>query len=319
MPVAQHRAYRNEKPAATSLQVFRLSSITALLLFWLVGAVAGSLDDVSQPPPGDPSAYSDPPANPVAAAAASSAESMPEANEGSLELTNGVYGDRSTVTTDNVLQPAQTSRKYPPTASPARCSAPSRSPSNCCCSKNSARKNSTRHPALPTDLPAAHPRPGPRPGPHIVARSSPNGNALEAFLNQPGLTPFPSQYANVLDRNPWKAQIEMFLNRNSVGSPAEGRPPGKGWSHQRWNEFYPQAAFKTAQAGARINQGLRDRKQLHGYSKGEFAPAACTTRPRTSPPPWAPPRASTPASTRRCRCRTTSRCGPSTAPSRPSC
>jgi hypothetical protein len=76
----------------------------------------------------------------------------------------------------------------------------------------------------------------------------------------------------VLDRNPWKAQIEMFLNRNSVGSPAEGRPPGKGWSHQRWNEFYPQAAFKTAQAGARINQGLRDRKQLHGYSKGEFGP-----------------------------------------------
>ena len=98
-----------KKPAATSLQVFRLSSVTALLLsFGLVGAVAGSLDDVSQPPPGDPSAYSDPPADPVAAAAALEAlKSMPEANEGSLELSNGVYGDRSTVTTDNVLQPAQ--------------------------------------------------------------------------------------------------------------------------------------------------------------------------------------------------------------------
>ena len=34
----------------------------------------------------------------------------------------------------------------------------------------------------------------------------------------------------------------------------------------------PQAAFKTAQAGARINQGLRDRRQLHNYAQGEFAP-----------------------------------------------
>jgi hypothetical protein len=51
----------------------------------------------------------------------------------------------------------------------------------------------------------------------------------------------------VLDRNPWKAQIEAFLNRQPVGSSAEGRPPGKGWSHQRWNEFYPQVDFKTVQ------------------------------------------------------------------------
>jgi FtsP/CotA-like multicopper oxidase with cupredoxin domain len=34
----------------------------------------------------------------------------------------------------------------------------------------------------------------------------------------------------------------------------------------------PQAFFKTAQAGARVNGGFRDAKQLHGYSVGEFAP-----------------------------------------------
>jgi len=61
--------------------------------------------------------------------------------------------------------------------------------------------------------------------------------AHEAFLQQPGRYPSATQYANTGERNPWKAQIELFLNRNSVGSPAEGRPPGKGWSHQRWNEF----------------------------------------------------------------------------------
>jgi hypothetical protein len=90
-------------------------------------------------------------------------------------------------------------------------------------------------------------------------------------MRQPGLTPFPSQYANVVDRNPWQAQIEYFLNRR-IGSSAEGRPPGKGWSHQRWNEFYPQMAYKTVQTGARVNSGWRDSHQMHGYAVGEFGP-----------------------------------------------
>ncbi|PMZ39715.1 hypothetical protein C1X25_34050, partial [Pseudomonas sp. GW247-3R2A] len=88
--------------------------------------------------------------------------------------------------------------------------------------------------------------------PTNAARSAPPSAALDAFMRQPGLTPFPSQYSNVVDRNPWQAQIEVFLNRH-IGSSAEGRPPGKGWSHQRWNEFYPQMAYKTVQTGARLN------------------------------------------------------------------
>ncbi|MEN9835272.1 MAG: hypothetical protein RL011_1465, partial [Pseudomonadota bacterium] len=35
---------------------------------------------------------------------------------------------------------------------------------------------------------------------------------------------------------------------------------------------FPVKSFKTAQVGARINRGLRDKKQLHGYAVGEFAP-----------------------------------------------
>jgi FtsP/CotA-like multicopper oxidase with cupredoxin domain len=116
-----------------------------------------------------------------------------------------------------------------------------------------------------TDIPFPPPVTGPAPeqDPDKVERSAPNGVALEKFLGQT-ITPFPTHFSNTLDANPWKAEIKNFLLRD-VRSPAEGRPPGEGWSHQRWNEFYPEVYFKTAQAGARVNNGLRDKKQMHGY------------------------------------------------------
>jgi manganese oxidase len=96
--------------------------------------------------------------------------------------------------------------------------------------------------------------------------------ALEAFLAQPGIAPYPTEFANTRDLNPWKAAIESFLGRPLTNPPAEGRPPGQGFAHQRWNEFYPQTFFKTMMTGARMNGGLRDSKQRHGYSVGEFGP-----------------------------------------------
>jgi hypothetical protein len=55
--------------------------------------------------------------------------------------------------------------------------------------------------------------------------------------------------------------------------PAGRRPSAReGWAHQRWNEFYPQDFFKTVQAGARVNGGIRDKQQLHQYKIGEFGP-----------------------------------------------
>lgn len=70
------------------------------------------------PPPTDPSAYTDQPDDPTAALL--ELNTMPEANEGSLELTDGAYGDRNTVGTDNVLPPAlQTSDKYPTNGKPS--------------------------------------------------------------------------------------------------------------------------------------------------------------------------------------------------------
>jgi len=104
----------------------------------------------------------------------------------------------------------------------------------------------------------------------MVASSAPAGVTLEAFLAQTGIAPFPTQFSNTVVQNPWRLEIEGFLGRQLKKPPAEGRPPGKGWAHQRFNEFYPQVFFKTAQAGARVNGGFRDSRQLHRYEVGEF-------------------------------------------------
>jgi FtsP/CotA-like multicopper oxidase with cupredoxin domain len=101
--------------------------------------------------------------------------------------------------------------------------------------------------------------------------SSPDGAKLEQFLNQ-NIWPVPTQAANDTAANPWKTQIETYVGRELVTPPAEGRPPGEGWSHQRWDEFTPENYFQTATSGARTNLGFRDAKQGHSYTKGEFGP-----------------------------------------------
>jgi FtsP/CotA-like multicopper oxidase with cupredoxin domain len=101
------------------------------------------------------------------------------------------------------------------------------------------------------------------------AQSTPDGDALDDFLAQ-RIWPNPTKFANDKDLNPWEPLIESFIGRELISPPAEGRPPGLGWSHQRWDEFIPEKYFQTAQAGARMNGGLRDKKQRHKYRKGEF-------------------------------------------------
>lgn len=103
------------------------------------------------------------------------------------------------------------------------------------------------------------------------AQSTPDGTALDGFLSQ-SIWPNPTKFSNIIDENPWKSLVEGFIGRSLEKPPAEGRPPGIGWSHQRWEEFKPKHYFQTAQSGARTNGGFRDDKQNHNYSVGEFAP-----------------------------------------------
>ena len=105
----------------------------------------------------------------------------------------------------------------------------------------------------------------------IDAQNGPDPVALDTFLAQ-DIWPYPTRQANTSDTNPWWSEIQTFLGTPLLNPPADGRPPGIWWSHQRYNEFYPQNYFQTAQAPARTNGGLRDDKQRHGYALGEFGP-----------------------------------------------
>lgn len=106
----------------------------------------------------------------------------------------------------------------------------------------------------------------------LSATAGPAEASIEAFLDQAGISPAPTEFANTTASNPWETSIESFLGRQLSTPPAEGRPPGKGWAHQRWNEFFPQVFYNTVQACARDNGGSRDNLQMHGYNAGEFAP-----------------------------------------------
>jgi FtsP/CotA-like multicopper oxidase with cupredoxin domain len=232
---------------------------------------ASPIDDEGQPPPSDPSAYHDEPAD--KAGALNAILTMPPANLDAFDLPAGVKGTRETPLKENVLPPAiQTSFNYPINGKPSPLyGALPFTQQLVLFEEFGPEKLDPTTPAAQLPFPPAAIGPLPQQDPTSVARSAPPSAALDAFMRQPGLTPFPSHYSNVVDRNPWQKQIEFFLNRR-IGSSAEGRPPGKGWSHQRWNEFYPQIAYKTVQSGARVNTGLRDSRQMHRYAMGEFGP-----------------------------------------------
>ncbi|SDO25789.1 multicopper oxidase domain-containing protein [Pseudomonas jinjuensis] len=239
-----------------------------LLLGLSVAVAAASLDYFGSPPPGDPSAYTDAPKDPAAVLL----QGADLANAGAFVQAGGVEGNRKTPLKENVLPPnAQTSFKIPTNGKPSPLFGAQPFTQSLLLFEEFGPEPFEPNPEpYPGIFPLPKPGYAPEQDP-IVARSSPRGVELDAFLSHPGLYPLPTEYANDRDRNPWSPQVSAFLKR-IVYSPAEGRPPGRGWAHQRYNEFYPQGEFKTVQAGARVNNGPRDSYQLHGYAGGEFGP-----------------------------------------------
>ncbi|MBI5444812.1 MAG: hypothetical protein HY900_26815, partial [Deltaproteobacteria bacterium] len=131
------------------------------------------------------------------------------------------------------------------------------------------------------------------------AQSGPDGAALDAFLAQPGVAPFPTVFSNITDANPWNGAIEAYLGRSlasieggvpgpAEGRPASNRPENQFWAHQYWDDLPPQKFFKTTVSPARVNNGFRDARQRHGYNKGEFAPGGLYHTVFTSSVPGAP-------------------------------
>jgi len=131
------------------------------------------------------------------------------------------------------------------------------------------------------------------------AQSGPVGTALDTFLAQAGVSPYPTETSNVTDTNPWNGAIETYLGHalasveGGAPGPAEGRPTSNRdtnqfWAHQYWNDLFPQKYFKTTVSGARVNNGFRDARQRHGYAAGEFGPGGLYHTVYTSSVPGAP-------------------------------
>jgi FtsP/CotA-like multicopper oxidase with cupredoxin domain len=251
---------------------FVLTAVALAALASTTLSAQAALDVTGPPPATDPSHYTDQPADPTQAL--QDLLAAPHANEGSMELPGGLYMEnKRIVNVENVIQrDALYPYNYPTNGlpSPLFGALPF--------TQKLLMFEEFGTDALDAAVPAGT-LPFPRPAAGVapeqeadVARSGPAGAELDTFLRQAGISPFPMRESNTTLQNPWKPDIEAFLGRFLVNPPAEGRPPGEGWAHQRWNEFYPQTFFKTVQAGSRVNGGLRDNRQLHGYRVGEFGP-----------------------------------------------
>jgi manganese oxidase len=238
------------------------------LLTTSIVALGAVLDNFGPPPPGDPSAFTGPLIGEEEAI--DDLELLPPANEGAF--IGGPTGTFEDAHENIVTRLPGTGEDIPTGARPSPLFGAQPFTQQMLLFEEFGLDPLASAPAAPTPFPQPATGPEPENDPTDVTSSGPTGAALETFLAQAGISPVPTEFANVIDQNPWKTPIESFLGRALETPPAEGRPPGKGWAHQRWNEFKPRVFFKTAQAGARQNLGFRDANQRHGYSVGEFAP-----------------------------------------------
>lgn len=103
----------------------------------------------------------------------------------------------------------------------------------------------------------------------IDCTRAPDGALLDAFFKKE-IFPQPLRLAFDTGANPWATAISNCIGPLTT-SFGDGRPPGESFAHQRWDDFTPQAYFMSPTTGARVNGGLRDTMQRHGFAKGEFA------------------------------------------------
>ncbi|MVW85953.1 copper oxidase, partial [Pseudomonas sp. PB101] len=104
--------------SSNSLHLLRKTGLPCAMFFSLATAEAVPLDDFGPPLPTDPSAFTNPPADPKAALDA--LLTLPHTNQGAIAYPNGGYGDRNSPRAENVLPPAlQTSFKIPTNGKPS--------------------------------------------------------------------------------------------------------------------------------------------------------------------------------------------------------
>ncbi|MGE3174246.1 MAG: multicopper oxidase domain-containing protein [Planctomycetota bacterium] len=186
-------------------------------------------------------------------------EGLPEANEGALEGPGGVHVDPGQNGT--LSESELTSNNYPTDGYPSPLFGATPWSQKLLLFEEFGRD----------PMPTVYTE-GTNPFPSVAnAQSCPDTADIDAFLGQP-MYPAPTRLANEVDQNPWDLQIESFLGRDCDTPPAEGRPGGEHFAHQRWAEFPPEVCFQAAMTGARTSTSLRDVKQMHGWTAGEFGP-----------------------------------------------
>jgi hypothetical protein len=109
---------RTTRDPSNNFLLTPLSVFLMLTLGTMVGVRASPIDDERQPETSDPSAYYDEPAD--RAGALNNILTLPEANEDSFDLPDGVKGTRAETRIENVLPPSvQTSFNYPTNGKPS--------------------------------------------------------------------------------------------------------------------------------------------------------------------------------------------------------
>ncbi len=250
-----------------------LSSVTALMVsLGLITAMASPMDDNSQPSPTDPSAYTDPACRPDPGACSTSTPCQ-KPTRAQLELIQwrirrpqyGAHRQRAAARPANLGQVPHQRQAQPV----VRCAA--LHPAIAAVRRIRAREAGPDHAGARADLPCTHPRRGPAPRPQRSrAQRGKSARLPEAFLQQPGLYPFPTQYRQCAGPQPLEG-ADRDVPQPPAGRLACRRPAAeeKPASHQRiGTSSTHRRRSGPPMAGARINLGLRDRKQLHNYAVG---------------------------------------------------
>ncbi|MEM5789407.1 MAG: hypothetical protein AAGU11_19010, partial [Syntrophobacteraceae bacterium] len=268
--VARRISMAGRMPNRRALRLFTVFAFCTLLLTPV--AARAQLDNFGPPPEGDPSAHTGPLIGDEFAI--DLLETLPHANHGAYE--GGATGTAADAGINNAVpenqQTSGGSFEIPTSSRPSPLFGALPFEQQMLRFEEFGINRLDSNPGSSRPFPLPTTGPAPEQDPTSVAASQPAGAELEAFLEDSGLSPGPTRMANTEDENPWKLVVENFIGRPLETPPAEGRPPGEGWAHQRWNEMPPQVYFKTVMAGSRVNGGSRDKKQRHEYKVGEFAP-----------------------------------------------
>src|SRR5512146_481979 len=163
--------------------------VTLSILFSLSLAHGASLDYFGPPPAGDPSAYRDP-------IISDNVNLGPEANEGSLLLQGGVQGTVADVGVNNVVPaPGQSNGSFnvPTNSKPSPLfGAQPFTQQMLLFEEFGPEKLDTGWATTPPPGITSFPAPP-------DAQSGPEPLTLENFLSEPGIAPYPSEYANTQD------------------------------------------------------------------------------------------------------------------------